>query len=272
MVALSVALTAGAATAQQPSSPVSLDPSVAAQGTTLVLTADESLLSPGGRQADSLTIALARGMRLDTTSREQLCAHPAAGTCPETSRIGFGRFSLAVRDFSFGGGDSELAWSIDAFLGRPLRRGDAASVVLVGSLLGAESVNEFLTPSLGTSVPTGFANVGRIVRGPGIVFAFPKLPVKLEVAKPATATASRLDLTLGAVRHIRQNFVRRIKVRTPAGYEVRKIRDHRLVSRYLLRAPRTCKRSWRAELRVGLPGGVRRTAREIACTKTLPGV
>jgi hypothetical protein len=212
-------------------------------------------------------------MRVDTAAREQLCAEDQAArsACPASSKIGFGRFGVAVRGFLFGGGDAELAWSLDAYLGRPLQPGDAASVVLTGNLLGAADVAALLQPALGTSVPATVTTVGRLVRPAsgayGIELRFPTLPVRLELAAPITATPARLELTLSAVRRIRQNFIRHIRIRTPSGYEVRKIPDHRLIGHYLVRTPRSCDGSWASELRVGFPGTVKRTAIPIACSK-----
>lgn len=268
-----MSLSAGAAgAAAQLGAPLALDPSVAGQATTLLVTADESTLSPNGQPANSVTFDLARGMRVDTAALARLCSpgEAARSACPEASRIGFGRFALAVRGYVLGGGETELSWSLDAFLGEPQQRGDAASVVLIGKLLGADTVAALLAPALGSSVPTATTTVGRVIRrasGPyGIELRFPKLPVHLDVAAPATATPAVLELSLSAVRRTRQNFIRRIRVRTPSGYEIRKLPDHRLIGHYLLRTPRSCHGSWPSELGVGLPGGVKLTAGRIACS------
>jgi hypothetical protein len=267
---------AGAPAAQ--AGPLALDPSVARQGTALLVAADESVLSANGQSADSVTFALARGMRFDSAARERLCGRDQAArsACPALSRIGFGRFIVAVRGFGLGGGETELMWSIDAYLGKPLRRGDAASVMLTANLLGAGSVDDLLAPVLGTSVPSTATTVGRLVRRAsgayGIELRFAKLPVQLDVAAPITATPARLELALSAVRRIRHDFIRRIRVRTLSGYEVREIHDHRLIGHHLLRTPRSCNGSWPSQLRVGFPGAVKRTASRIACSKAVGGV
>ena len=277
---LALALSAGAvgAASAQQAAPIALDPSVARQGTALVLAADESVLSSNGRSADSVTLALARGMRIDSAAPERLCSRgqAARSACPASSRIGFGRFVLAVRGYTPEGGEAELTWYIDAYLGTPLRRGDAASVVLSGDLLGAGSVAALLAPALGTSVPSTVTTVGRLIRRSsgafGIELRFAKLPVKLDVAAPITATPAQLELTLSAVRRVRQNFIRRTRVRTLSGYEIRTIRDHRLIGHHLLRTPRRCNGSWPSELRVGFPGRVKRITSPIACSKTFSEV
>jgi hypothetical protein len=251
--------------------PLSLDPNTPDQDTALLVTADESVLSPNGRSAESIALFLARGMRVDSAARARLCERDEAArsACPAASRVGFGRFLVAVRGYALGGGEAELAWSIDAYLGKPLRRGDAASVVLTAKLLGASSVAALLAPVLGASVPSTSTTVGRLVQRAsgayGVELRFAKLPVHLDVAAPITATPAGLELTLSAVRRVRQDFFRRIKVRTPSGSEVRKIRDHRLIGHYLFRTPRSCNGSWPSEVRVGASGAVRRTKSPIAC-------
>ena len=268
-----MALFAGIGGATARAAPLALDPSAAGQGTTLLVAADEPVLSPNGQAARSVTFALTRGMRIDTSAVPQLCwrrdaAHAAR---PEPSRIGFGRFTLDVRGYDLGGGQTELAWAIDAYLGEPQRQGDAASVVLTSNLLGADLVGALVAPGLGTTVPTATTTIGRLIRrasgGYGVELQFASLPAELDAVAPATAVPARLELSLSAVRRVRQNFVRRIRVPTPSGYEVRKIPDHRLVGHYLLRTPRSCNGSWASETRVGLPGGEKRTAARIACTK-----
>jgi hypothetical protein len=265
-------LSAGAATAPaQLPGPVSLDPGVAGQGTALLVAADATVLSPGGRSPGSLTIVLPRGTRLDTAARKPLCG-AGETVCPESSRIGFGRFIVTVRGYLLGAGETQLAWAVNAFLARPSQRGDAASVVLSSTLLGADSVGQLLAPALGSPVPVTATSSARIVRrASGIELRLAQMPVELAVTAPVTAAPARLELALSAVRRTRQNFIRRFRVRTPSGYQVRRIRDHRLVGHDLLRAPRTCRGSWPYELSVGFPDGTRRSSGSIACTKPVSG-
>jgi hypothetical protein len=250
--------------------PLGLDPNRPGQDSALLVTADKSLLSQNGQSADSIAFGLARGMRVDASARKRLCspAEAARSACPASSRIGFGRFVVAVRGYVLGGGEAELAWALDAYLGKPLRRTDAASVVLKATLLGAPTVDALLAPALGTSVPKSATTVGRLRRTSGrygIELAFAKLPVHLGVAAPITATPAGLELTLSAVRRVRQDFIRHFRIRTPGGYEVRNVRDHRLIGHYLFRTPGTCKGSWPAEARVGFAGSVKRTSSAIPC-------
>jgi hypothetical protein len=269
-LALTLSTGVTGARAQQ-AAPVGLDPSVARQGTALLVAADESTLRANGQSAESIAFALPRGMRFDSAARERLCGREQAArsACPATSGIGFGRFIVAVHGYLFGDGQTELMWSIDAYLGKRLRRGDAASVVLTSKLLGAANVGTLLEPALGTSVPRTATTVGRLVRRASgaydIELRFAKLPVQLEVTAPVTATPARLELALSAVRRIRQDFTRRIRVRTLSGYEVREIHDHRLVGHHLLRTPQSCSGSWPAQLTAGFPGRLKRTPSRIAC-------
>jgi hypothetical protein len=81
-----------------------------------------------------------------------------------------------------------------------------------------------------------------------------------------TATPARLDLTIGVVRRVRQNFVRRVRVRTLGGYRVERIPDHRLIGYELLRNPSGCGGSWRLELRSTFASGVKRSPQDVTCT------
>jgi hypothetical protein len=250
-----------------------LDPNIAGQGTALVVAADDSLLARDGQWPDSLVFALARGTRLDPASRRLRCtaAQAARGTCPLESQIGFGRYVVDVSGFLDPGGDTQLTWALTAYLGMPARKGDPAAVVLSSTLLSADSFAALLAPSLGTTVPTVATTTGRLVRrgsgAYGLELRFTQLPAELQVAAPIAAKPTRLELSLSAVRRTRQNFVRRYKVRTLSGYEIRKVADHRLVGHDLLRTPRRCRSSWPYELRVGFADGVQRTTGTFPCTK-----
>jgi hypothetical protein len=208
-------------------------------------------------------VRLPKGMRANTTSRTKLCASAdaARGTCPAESKIGFGRYVVDMAGFLRPGGQTELAWSIDAFLGRKTQRGDIASVVLASKLLGADSVATLLTPELGMSVPTTATVIGRL--RPGIELRVPAAPVQFTVPDPATATPKRFELNLSAVRQVRENFIRKVKVPTlSGGYEIRKIKDHRLVGHNLFRTPERCSGSWSYQLQVG----TQRSGGRISCT------
>lgn len=268
---LVLTLSLGADAVAQQAGPIALEPRVAGQATALLVDVGASALSSGGRSAEAITFALPRGMRVDSTARARLCTRDEAAraACPKRTRIGFGRAIVTVRDYAWWGGQAELTWSLTASLGPPRRRGDAASVVVTGKLLGLDSVAAFLGPALGAEVPGTVTAVGRLVPrrsgAYGVELRFAKLPVGLGPGPPLTATPTRLELALSAVRRTREPFVRRIEVTTLGGTEVRKVKDHRLIGHHLLRAPRTCRGSWASELRVGFPAGVKRIASRIAC-------
>jgi hypothetical protein len=262
-----------AAARAQTAAPISFDPDIARQGTALVLGVDGTALSSDGQLPSSITAALPRGTRADTAAREELCSggQAARGTCPAASRIGFGRYVVTVTGFLAPGGQTQLTWAIDAFLGRRAKPRDVASVVLVGKLLGADNVSTLLAPKLGVTVPSSATSTGRLIRKAsgkyGVELQLPGVPVDLQVPSPSMVTPARLELNLSAVRRTRQNFIRRYRIRTLSGYVIRKVRDHRLVGHNLLRTPRSCGGSWPYELRVAFPGGVQRTAGHFACTK-----
>jgi hypothetical protein len=268
-------LTGAAAALAQAPAPVLFDPAIARQGTALVLGADGPALTRDGAAATSLAIVLPRGMRVDRASRRKLCSakQAAVGACPAESRIGFGRYVVTVAGFLPTGG-SDLSWWIDAFLGRPARRGDAASVVLRASLLGADSVKQLLAPALGTAVAPVTTTRARIVRRSGRAqIRLAQLPARVQVAAPGTAAPSRLELTLSAVRRTRKDFVRRYRIPDgTGGYRIQRVPDHRLVGHDLFRAPRSCGGSWSYELRVAFAGATRRTVGKVPCAQAISGV
>ena len=272
LACLAATLSAGVAVAPaQDAAPLTLVPDPTGPGATMLANLAESALSSNGQPASAITFALPRGTRVDSTSRRVLCGRDdaASAACPPESRIGFGRYIVTVRGHVSGGGETPVAWSIEAFLAKPLRRGDAAAVVLTSKLLGAESVASLLAPKIGTTVPVTVTTTGRLVRrSSGVEVQLTELPARLDVTAPITATPTRLELALSAVRRTRKDFTRRIRVRTLSGYEIRKVNDHRLIGHHLFRAPASCGGSWLGELRVTFPDGVKRTPSRSACTKS----
>jgi hypothetical protein len=264
------ALAAAACASQAHAAAVSFDPAVAGQGTTFLIAPDPPLLAPDGQPARSLTVALPRGIQVDTAARSQLCDRAAAlrAACPDTSRIGFGRFGLSVSGYDLTNSATEITWAVAAYLGPPKERGDTASVVLTSSLLGSDLVNALLTPIIGGQIAAATTTFGRLVRRSSGRFElrFDGLPASLTPVLPALVKPSRFELSLGAVRRVRQNFQRRFRIKTESGEEVRKVADHRLVGHYLLRAPRRCSGTWASEVRVDGAGGVKRTRIAVPCT------
>jgi hypothetical protein len=228
-------LSAGAATARgQAPAPVSLDPNIAGEGTSLVLGVDAP--------AAPLAISMPRGSRFDRAA----AARGAA--------IGFGRYVEDVQGFlAPGAGSTQLVWSLVAALGKPVHKRDLASVVLTGRLLGADSVSALVQPLLGVPIPATTTTTARLVRSGGrIQLRIGSLPAQIAPAPPATATPSRLELSLSAVRRVRETFFHRVRVPTSTGgVRIRRIRDHRLVGHNLLTAPASCRGSWTYKLRSG---------------------
>ena len=240
----------------QSTGPVSFDPAVAHQGTALVLGLD----APPA--AGAIAVRMPSGTRTNTSSRAKLCSSSDAGrgTCPPESKIGFGRYVVDVAGYLNPGGDTQLTWSIDAFLARPSKRGDIASVALVAKLLGADSVATLLTPEIGMSVPATATMRARLRPGPEL--SLPGVPVRFAVSPPAIVTPLRFELNLSAVRHTRENFIRKLRVPTlDGGYEIRKVKDHRLVGHYLFRAPERCSGTWS----YALTAGAKRSTGRIPC-------
>jgi hypothetical protein len=253
-------LSAASGVSAQSTGPVALDPAVARQGTTLVLGLD----APPATGA--IAVRMPKGTHTNTNSRTRLCssADAARRTCPPESKVGFGRYVVDVAGYLNPGGDTQLTWSIDAFLGHPVKRGDIASVVLSAKLLGADSVATLLTPEIGTSVPAAATTKARLRKGPELYV--PGVPIHFSVAPPTTVTPLRFELNLSAVRRTRQDFIRKIKVPSlSGGYEIRRVKDHRLIGHNLFRTPERCSGTWSYELTVGS----KRSKGRIPCQATL---
>ena len=239
-------MSAASGVSAQSTGPVALDPAVARQGTTLVLGLD----APPATGA--IAVRMPKGTHTNTNSRTRLCSSSdaARGTCPPESKVGFGRYVVDVAGYLNPGGDTQLTWSIDAFLGHPVKRGDIASVVLSAKLLGADSVATLLTPEIGMSVPATGTTKARLRKGPELYV--PGVPIHFSVAPPTTVTPLRFELNLSAVRRTRQDFIRKVKVPTlSGGYEIRRVKDHRLIGHNLFRTPERCSGTWSYELTVG---------------------
>ncbi len=252
--------------------PLRVDPINAGAGATVLVGIDGASLSSGGATPTSMVIALPRGTRLDSRASARLCGADqlSRGICPAASNVGFGRVVEGVTGFLEPGGETEVSWSISAHLGVPARPADEASILLRAELLGADRVNQLLAPELGAAVPHVSLVRGRVVRRSagsyGLELRFTGFPGLLRVPGTVAAAPTRFELALGAVRRVREDVTRHVRVRTLGGYRTRSIRDHRLVGHDLLRNPGTCRGSWPGELRIGFPGGARRTAARIACT------
>jgi hypothetical protein len=256
---------------------VLLDPAVAKEGTTFKISLYAATLTSGGAPASGLRLALPRGTRVDRRASLGRCAPPTAlqRGCPDDSRIGFGRSAADVTGFLTPGGSTSVAWSLTAFLAEPVRPGDLAAVVLRAQLLGGDRAGELLGPLLGGSLPLPLTSVavGRLVPprssqyGPEL--QFDELPALPPAPANGSVSPTSLDLTIGAVRRVRVDFVRRVRVATPTGPRIRRIPDHRLVAYHLLRNPRTCRASWPYRVTVDFAGAARQHAGRVGCSRTL---
>jgi hypothetical protein len=268
-----LALVAGAPDARALTTPpLRLDPLNAGTGATLLVAVDGTSLVSGAATPSSLVIALPRGTRLDARAPARLCTRPqmSRGICPAASKVGFGRAAQNVTGFLNPGGETEVAWSIGVYLGVRVRSEDAASVLLRAELLCADRVGALLGPTLGTGLPRVSLVTGSVTRRSsglyGLELRFAGVPGALRVPAPATAAPTGLELAIGAVRRVREEFTRHVRVRTLGGYTTREVRDHRLVGHDLLRTPKTCRGSWPGQLRIGFPAGVQRTTTRMGCT------
>jgi hypothetical protein len=223
---------------------VSLDPTNARLGTALVLGLDAP--------AAPLTITLPRGMRFDR------------GAAAPGARVGFGRYVVDVQGFlADGGGTTQLVWSLAATLGRL-----PGQVTISASLLGADIAVALLQPQLGTTIPATTTTAARFARTGGrLEFRLAGLPAQVGTSPPATVTPARLELSLSASRRVRKTFFHRFRVPTASGgFRIQRVRDHRLISRDLLRTPTRCSSSWTYALR----SGGQNSSGRIPCLAALP--
>lgn len=200
--------------------------------------------------AAPLAITLPRGTGFDRRA------------APAGASVGFGSFVMDVQGFLAPGGDTQLVWSLAVALGRR-----AGGLTITARLLGADSAAALLQPRLGVPIPAAATTAARFVRTAGrLVFRLDRLPVAFSPAPPATATAQRLELSVGAGRRVVRTFYHRLRVPTASGgSRVERVRDHRLVAYELLRTPSRCAGSWSYSM---LAGG-RTTAGRIACQSAL---
>ena len=241
---MALSLAAGVATAHaQAPGAVSLDPNNARLGTSLVVGLDTP--------AAPLTVTMPRDTRFNRRA-------VAPGT-----RVGSGRYVMNVQNFLDGAGSTQLVWSLSATLAKA-----PGAMTITGTLLGGDMAAVLVQPLLGTRIPSTTTTTARFARSGGrLEFRLADLPAQLVPAPPATATPARLELSLGASRSVRQTFYHRVRVPTASGgSRIQRIRDHRLVSRDLLRTPGRCTSSWTYVLR----SGTQRSSGTIPCLAALP--
>jgi hypothetical protein len=225
---------------------VALVPAGAGQPSRLEVDADPRTGGTEREAPQAVTIAIARGLRIDTRSRARLCSDAQARdqACPEESRIGRGHVEVTVSGYLMPGGSLDVISSLDAFLARPSQPGDIAAVVLQVK----ELVSEQQSFVRGRIVPVARGRFGTELR-------FDELPGgRAPEGGSVTSEVKRLRLMVRASR--RANVVRRVRRR-------RVVRNVRL---HLLRNPRTCRGSWPYELRVRFPSREERRPGAIACS------
>ena len=212
-----------------PATTFQMSPNVAAQGSRLIVDA-QNLGSAGGSRVTSTVLGLQRGFELDVRARTGRCrpAQAESFSCPESARIGSGFAIVRATGAIVPGGSQDFRAEIDIHLAPKRRPGDLAGVVI--------SVQEPVTGQKGT------AN-GRLLSRPRQAFGqqlrFDRFPSTGEPPAGVTVTLRRLHLEAAAFRRVRRNG-RRIRLA-------------------LIRNPKGCGGSWRARSQVGFADGTTRT-------------
>jgi hypothetical protein len=240
LVAGYVAVVAGPAAAAEP---LELDPNGAGEGARLEIDVDPRGAS--GEGAQSLSLALPRGLRFDRRAVSDLClpGQAAAANCPEGSSIGRGHTEVTFSGYLEPDDSVDVISRIDAYLAPAAEPGDAAGMVLQLT----ELVSKQRTYFSGRIVPLDSGPYGYELRVDSLPTGQPPPPV--------TATFKRLRLFLQA----RRKVVKRKKVR---GRRVKKrVRYH------LFRNPKSCGGTWRYELRVRFASGQERRPGSAPCSR-----
>jgi hypothetical protein len=210
---------------------VLLNPNGARQGTRVEVDA-----RPGGTVNEvpgAVTIALARGFRIDTRSVGTLCT---TGNCPESSRIGRGHTEVTVSNYFLEPDDSfDVISRIDLYLTPAQQPGDIAGIVArVEELLTGQT-----SATRGRIVPVNRGAFGTEIRFAGLpAGALPSI---------VTVTFKRLRLFVQAERKVKRKR--------------RKVRYH------LIRNPRRCRGSWPYEVRLGFSTGTQLLSGAAPCRR-----
>jgi hypothetical protein len=232
-------------------------PSRAGSGSRLVVDFDPSRGAPAGRLPQSLTVALARGVRFrPRAARACPSAQADRNECPESTRIGRGHIEVNFSGYLRPGDNFDSISRIDAFLARPFQAGDVAGIYFRLTELSSDRRSSFTARVVRVGVGGRFGLELRIV---GLPSTEPPFGIQ--------ADFKRLALVLRARRRIRVRRVVRRRVRTRRGTRIRRRRVVRRVRVRLFRNPRSCAGSWPYELRVGFADGTRTTAGRMNCRR-----
>jgi hypothetical protein len=223
--------------------PLELDPNGANEGTRLEIDVDPRGTS--GEGAQSLSLALARGLRFDRRAVSELClpGQAEAANCPEGSAIGRGHIEVTASGYLEPDDSADVISRIDAYLAPAAQPGDAAGMVLQLT----ELISKERTYFSGRIIPLDSGPYGYELRVDSLPTGQPPPPI--------TATFKRLRLFLQA----RRKVVTRKKVR---GRRVKKrVRYH------LFRNPKRCAGTWGYEVRVRFASGEQRRPGSVACSR-----
>lgn len=222
--------------------PVALVPDVAGQPTRLEVDADPRVGAPDAETPQSATIAIARGLRVETRARARRCSDAEARrfACPESSRIGRGHVETTISGYLLPGGSFDAIAAVDLYLAPASQQGDIAGVVAQITEL-VSGARAFVR---GRLVPLGRGRFGTELR-------FGQLP-GVDLGNPfgVQTTVKRLRLFVWAARSA--------KARGRGG-GLERVRFN------LLNNPVRCAGSWPYEVRVRFPSAEVRQIGRVAC-------
>lgn len=241
----------GAAIAQGPAAfSVTLTPNVVDKGTVVDVVVDGSQLGGAGegQTPTGARLVTQDGFRFDPRAVAEVCTEDQA--CPAGSRIGGGTANATV---GFLGVTRAVTAEITAFLGKPVKDGDAGGVVV------DVRIPEF---------DQRFTARGRVLGGPPLELRFDDIAGAGQVPAGVSFRLDRLALKLGAHRTLIVTKTKTKKVRRGGKTVRRKVKVKVKVRRDLLRTPKTCGGTWTARGVVDFADGQARTERfSIPCRR-----
>ena len=214
---------AAVAVAAGPIATLTVNPNTAGKPTTATLTVNPPR---AGQNPRSITLRVARGVKVDPRSRAVKCTKPQANSnsCPAGSRIGGGKSNVTVTSNTNAFPPQKVHITTDLYLMPPLQQGDLAG-----------SVAHFRVDETGQQ-GHAFGRVTKIPQGKyGIQTRFAKLDTALTPPAGTKGHLDHLSLTFGAKRTVQKNG-------KPVTY-------------HLIRNPPTCPGTWPYQVTIGYATG-----------------
>lgn len=222
---------------------VTLTPNAAGKPARLAVTATGDALGSSQQAPKSLSLQIARGLKVDPRSRSARCSAEQAKSfsCPVKSRVATGSAEGEVSFPPFG--TFPFSASVAAFLAPRAQAGDIAGVVV--QVREASSGRQAMVR--GRVLP--------VASGPyGVELRFEDFDPGDQAAPPgASVKLTRLALSAEAQRTVRRVRILRRRIKTRRGTRVKRVRVVRRRRYSLITNPRTCTGAWPYRLRATFP-------------------